>query len=105
MEKIELYKAALDTWDLGMQLSMLAEECAELAVAALHYMRWYHAIQEGDEGVPSHEHPRKELIEEIADVQNMVGQIMHALNLEEDVENMIDYKLERLRKRIIKKLK
>ena len=43
---------------------------------------------------------RKNLIEELADVSIMLQQIIYLINAEDDVEDMIEYKINRQLKRI-----
>ena len=57
----EVMKMAIDKYGLFGQLQMTQEECAELIVASSHFMRG--RINED------------ELIEEIADVKNMIEQL------------------------------
>lgn len=70
------------------QLWKLAEECGELIQALSKY------VATGD---------KNKSIEEIADVRIMLAQIEYILDIEDDVEPMIDYKLDRTLKIIDKR--
>lgn len=70
------------------QLWKLAEECGELIQALSKYQ------ESGD---------KKQVIEEIADVRIMLAQIEYILNIKDDVEPMIDYKIDRTLKIIDKR--
>lgn len=70
------------------QLWKLAEECGELIQALSKY------VTTGD---------KNKSIEEIADVRIMLAQIEYILNIEDDVEPMIDYKIDRTLKIIDKR--
>lgn len=61
-EHRELYKKAIAKWSGEVQLSMLEEECLELALAVKHYRR---------KRTDSFEH----LMEEMADVEILLEQI------------------------------
>lgn len=79
-------KAIAEHYGLEPQLHQLAEECCELAVEANHSAR---------KGVTV------KIIEEIADVHIMIEQIIHLANLDRcDIEDCINYKLDRQMKRI-----
>ena len=75
-----------DHYGIDNQLHQLAEECSELAVEASHSAR---------KGVTV------KIIEEIADVEIMVEQIVYLAKIDrKDIEECIQYKLERQMKRI-----
>lgn len=65
------------------QMWKLAEECGELIQALSKYQ------ETGD---------KKQVIEEIADVKIMISQIEYLQEIEDDVEPMIDYKIDRTMK-------
>ena len=65
------------------QLWKLAEECGELIQALSKY------VESGE---------KKQVIEEIADAKIMISQIEYLLEIEDDVEPMIDYKIDRTMK-------
>lgn len=70
------------------QMRKLAEECGELTQALSKY------VATGD---------KRLVIEEIADARIMIAQIEYILGIEDDVEPMIDYKLDRTLKTIDKR--
>ena len=89
----EIYAGALDAWGLGSQLAMLAEEASELSVAALHCLR---SSREPHKA-------REQMIEEMADTRIMIEQVCYALDLDQNIiDEMIDFKLARLRDRVRK---
>lgn len=78
-----------DHYGTEAQLVKLAEECAELAQAALKYRADVTAIN------------RDHIIEEIADVGILVDQIKHRLNIgHEETDAVRDYKPRRQMERI-----
>lgn len=79
-------KAIAEHYGLEPQLHQLAEECCELAVEASHSARKGTTVK---------------IIEEIADVQIMIEQIIYLAKLDKcDIEDCIKYKLDRQMKRI-----
>ena len=85
MEKDKLQMIA-DHYGIKKQLRQLAEECSELAVEASHSARKGTTVK---------------IIEEIADVQIMIEQIIYLAKIDRcDIEDCINYKLERQMKRI-----
>jgi NTP pyrophosphatase (non-canonical NTP hydrolase) len=87
-----IYVQAIEKYGRESQLVMLAEECSELAVAALHYRR-------------GRIHP-KQLLEEIADVMIMIDQALVVLSGDgvstphNELATALEGKLERLEQRI-----
>ena len=80
------YMMIADHYGIEKQLHQLAEECSELAVEASHSAR---------KGVTV------KIIEEMADVEIMVEQIIYLAKIDrKDIEECIQYKLERQMKRI-----
>lgn len=67
------------------QLWKLAEECGELVQALSKY------ALTGD---------KRPVIEEIADVKNVIPQVEYLLGIEDDVEPMMEYKLDRTIKEV-----
>lgn len=67
------------------QLWKLAEECGELVQALSKY------ALTGD---------KRPVIEEIADVKNVAPQVEYLLGIEDDVETMMEYKLNRTIKEV-----
>ena len=85
MKKDKLQMIA-DHYGIKKQLRQLAEECSELAVEASHSARKGTTVK---------------IIEEIADVQIMIEQIIYLAKIDKcDIEDCINYKLERQMKRI-----
>ena len=75
-----------DHYGIKKQLRQLAEECSELAVEASHSARKGTTVK---------------IIEEIADVQIMIEQIIYLAKIDKcDIEDCINYKLDRQIKRI-----
>lgn len=85
-EITEIEKDAVMTYGADSQMRMLQEECGELIVAVGHYLR-------GREGSIAN------LCEELADVKIMVEQMEIALD-NPAIEELYDYKLGRLKKRL-----
>ena len=84
--ELALYDAALSTWGVALQGMMLAEECAELGAAT---MQWLRGRKDVDD-----------LLQEMVDVDIMLGQIRRAINDESRWERWRDWKLERLKNRL-----
>ena len=77
----ERIKTIADHYGIKKQLRQLAEECSELAVEASHSARKGTTVK---------------IIEEIADVQIMIEQIIYLAKIDKcDIEDCIDYKLGR----------
>ena len=75
-----------DHYGIEKQLHQLAEECSELAVEASHSAR---------KGVTV------KIIEEMADVLLMIEQVVYLANIDKcDIEDCIEFKLNRQMKRI-----
>ena len=82
----ERIKSIADHYGLKKQLRQLAEECSELAVEASHSARKGTTVK---------------IIEEISDVEIMIEQIVYLTKIDrKDIEECIQYKLERQMKRI-----
>ena len=83
----ERIKSIADHYGLKKQLRQLAEECSELAVEASHSARKGTTVR---------------IIEEMADVEIMIEQIVYLAKIDrKDIEECIQYKLERQIKRIM----
>lgn len=80
-QRMNIYEEALDTWGEASQIAMLAEECSELAAAALHLLR----------GRKSEE----EVAEEAADVEIMLEQLRVIMG--EEIDEWKRKKIYRLR--------
>ena len=65
-----LYKLALDKWGQDARLKKLVEECSELIVAIMHMHR---------------AESRHELIDELADVLEMIAQVSKMFDIEVEV--------------------
>jgi NTP pyrophosphatase (non-canonical NTP hydrolase) len=83
MEYQPLYRATLAKWGEAAQYEQMVEECAELIAALKHFQRG--KIE------------RRQLIDELADVQLMVGQLIWMLG-ENEVHAAIEKKLLKLQK-------
>ncbi|NCO53301.1 MAG: antitoxin [Deltaproteobacteria bacterium] len=81
MEYQPIYRATLAKWGAEAQYEQMVEECAELIAALKHFQR-------GKIG-------RSELIDELADVRLMVGQLSWMLG-EDQVHTAIEKKLVKL---------
>ena len=83
----EKVKRIADYYGWNNQLKQLAEECSELSVESLHYIREGRGIER--------------ISEEIADVLIMIQQIIHLLGGgREDIEKYAEFKLDRQLSRI-----
>ena len=79
-------KKIADYYGLRNQLKQLAEECSELSVESLHYIR--------NGGM-------ERLFEEMADVLIMIQQVIHLLGCgREDIEKYAEFKIDRQLSRI-----
>ena len=84
----ERIKTIADHYGIKKQLRQLAEECSELAVEASHSARKGTTVK---------------IIEEIADVQIMIEQIIDLAKIDRcDIEDCINFKLDRQMKRMEK---
>ena len=80
-------KRIADYYGWNSQLRQLAEECSELSVEALHYIREGRGIER--------------ISEEMADVLIMIQQIIYLIGHGyEDVEKYAEFKLDRQLRRI-----
>lgn len=86
----------LDTIGKPATLELLAEECSELAQAALKYAR----ILRGENPTPvTEDEAVSHLTEEIADVQILVRELTGPVVSSEDVEAVVKMKLYRSKER------
>ncbi len=83
MSMTKTYKKTVDKWGEEAQYDQMIEECAELIVALKHLKRG--------------KIDRQEVINELADVTLMVGQLTWLLG-EEEVNSAIEEKLQKLEK-------
>lgn len=82
----ERIKTIAKHYGIKKQLIQLAEECSELAVEASHSVRKGTTVK---------------IIEEMADVEIMIEQIIYLAKIDRcDIEDCINYKLDRQMKRI-----
>lgn len=88
-ENIEICRDALDTWGGNAQVMMLLEEMAELQVEVV-------------KNINRQEKNIKEIIGETADVYIMLEQLKMKYDIEKEVEEMIDYKVQRVKNRLDK---
>ena len=84
-------------YGLENQLVQTAEEAAELTKAAI---KRHKALKEKDTSLDDRISTQAALVEEIADVMIMIHQIVYAEGIEDDVELVINEKLDRQMKRI-----
>ena len=83
----EKVKRIADYYGWNNQLKQLAEECSELSVEALHYIREGKGIER--------------IFEEIADVLIMINQIIYLIGHGYgDIEKYAEFKLDRQSRRI-----
>jgi NTP pyrophosphatase (non-canonical NTP hydrolase) len=87
MEIKEIYRLALDKYGVESQLNQLQEECAELIVAVNKHRR-----------TPFDD--LKEITDECADVLIMIDQIIEIYNIQQNVKDRIEFKLNRLKERL-----
>ena len=81
-------KTIADHYGIENQMRQLAEECSELAVEASHSARIGTTVK---------------IIEEIADVQIMIEQIIYLARIDRcDIQDCINFKLDRQMKRMEK---
>jgi NTP pyrophosphatase (non-canonical NTP hydrolase) len=85
MTEQDIYAEALAKWGFETQTLMAVEEAAELQQALLHYMRGKALAVD--------------VVDEIADMTIMCRQMANIFG-SEDVEKRIQFKLERLEKRL-----
>ena len=82
----ERIKTIADHYGIKKQLRQLAEECSELAVEASHSARKGTTVK---------------IIEEMADVLIMMEQVIYLAGIDKcDIEDCINYKLDRQMKRM-----
>lgn len=79
----EIYQATLDRWGEQAQYDQAIEECAELITALMHYRR--------------DKNDRREVIDELADVTLMLGQLTWMFG-EDQVKEAVTIKLRKLEK-------
>jgi uncharacterized protein (DUF1778 family) len=95
MDKQVLQKA-INTYGEDAQQDMVIEEALELALAILKHRR---AVRFQPEKI---QQCRENVIEESADTKIMLKQVNMMFDCEEEVQEQIDYKVNRLRERLEK---
>ncbi len=68
----ELYSRCVAAWGYPAQIMQVAEECIELALACHHYLR------------DNRSSSADAIVEEIADVELMIGQLKHMLYINDN---------------------
>lgn len=86
-EQKQVFEKAVEKYGFGPQLNQLQEECAELIVACNKLRR------NGNDAIPL-------MIDELADVKIMVEQITQAMNINDEVQKRVEFKIERLKNRL-----
>lgn len=86
MDRIEAFKKFIELYGQKAQLEVTQEECAELIQAISKYFR-------GKEGA------REKIIGELADVKIMVEQLIYMFNCDPEVEDLINFKIDRQMRR------
>lgn len=89
----EVLKWAIRTYGIRAQVDMVIEEMSELIKALLKYRRVCHDPEKRREA-------RKAIVEEAADVLITVAQAIMIYDYEGEIQDMVDYKLDRLRDRL-----
>lgn len=87
-ELLALYDECMTFWGLERQLRMTQEECGELIIAVSHFIR-------------GRESGLEDLIEELADVQLMINQIIRHVG-EDKVKAVIDIKSDYVKRELEK---
>lgn len=85
----KICKDALETWGKKAQIMMLLEEMAELQVEVV-------------KNINRDKKNLEEIIGETADVYIMLEQLKMCYGIEKEVEDMIDYKVQRVETRLEK---
>jgi len=106
IDKEKLYKECLAFWGEKKQLRVVQEECAELIVAVSHFIRHLDKMdvrcldETDDNQYPwNHDGSVDELIEETADVLNVVEQVRQFIG-PKLVDEVREKKLERTSKKL-----
>ena len=89
----EILKKAISTFGESHQIDRIIEECSELIQALSKYKR---ALDLKEDTVNKYEN----VIEEIADVKIVTRTAELIFNEDEAISKIVDYKLERLKKRM-----
>jgi hypothetical protein len=97
----KVFQDAITLYGEGPQLTQTNEECTELSLAILKYKR---ALDEQPVIISDVKQRTRDLISEIADVIIMTQQCILLFGIEE-IQQEVNYKLRRQRKRIDNKIK
>lgn len=95
----EFYDDAISFWGEDAQLRMCIEEMSELTKELCKYFRLANAREKTPELVAQLEENRKHVIEETADVYNMIDQVARIFG-ENEVEEMREKKISRTTQRL-----
>lgn len=87
MNRSFIYKKAVSIWGAPAQLDMVVEECAELIQAINKFKR-------------EKKDSRDNLLEEIADVEIMIGQLRFILESDKEIEQIKEVKMLKIRERL-----
>jgi NTP pyrophosphatase (non-canonical NTP hydrolase) len=85
----QILRDAIAKWGIDLQLHCVEEELAELIVALKHFRR--------------SKATREQVIEEMADVYIMLGQLSMIMECDSELLKAKEFKLERLKKKIEEK--
>lgn len=91
----EILKKAIDVYGATAQQDMVIEEALELALSILKFRRALRA--ENTEEILNR---RDNIVEESADTRIMLEQVDMMFNCEEEVQEQIEYKVNRLKARL-----
>ena len=83
--ELRVFESAIIQWGVDSQLNQAIEECAELIQAINKFRR---------------NNDRDNLLEEIADVEIMIGQLKIILNDSASIGNIVDSKINKLNRKL-----
>jgi len=84
----DILRQAIDKWGVDAQMIIVVEECAELIKAVVKHMRCPTLDTRGD------------IIDEMADVSIMIGQLLIIMDCEKEYDGISQVKFERLKRRL-----
>ena len=93
---IEILEKAISTYGDEMQVDVAIEEMSELTKALLKLRRWAKKGTYENTICPGYQ----DIFEEIADVKIMIEQLEMIYDCKEEVNNQIEFKLNRLKERL-----
>lgn len=99
MTYIEKLQSLIDHYGLREQSGQCIEECAELILALRKYWRFDPLSHDTVET----ENRRRDIADELADVQIMIDQMRIGFGVSDIVDERIRYKLERQRERMTRR--